>query len=470
MFKAIYYSNASSFNKYRLAANVIQAHDPFNMIVIDSANKTPGTSAEIKNIYTFADIAAIPANRAILSVSTVEKIHWDEAVTYLKVNNITTVEELYNMSMIIVEIPNGGYTDFENKIMSSTVSLNYVEQDEVVKVDLHYAIPYTSHWHLDNIQAACAWDKMAESGANNAEELPCGPAPLSVNPTTCCTKPEVALLDQGVERFHPDLNGMLSGCVLDTETYRYEEDYNWNVLYDNNNIDPVAPSENHGTAMAGVIAANNLNNNYGLSVSQNYIRVQVLKVLYAATSGTATPTPVYGGYSVFIQAINRAVQNPRCAAINMSFGSTVFNVSFADAIQYARLQGRGGKGIPVFASSGNGPCNGGCPAVVNQIKYPAAYDFANAVGASGQTNAKMTWSDFGTKLFVAAPGVAIRTTDRAGTVGYVTSNPSTSTNVDANNTNLATYANFGGTSAAAGIVSSIAACMVAVIQILLQTK
>ena len=86
----------------------------------------------------------------------------------------------------------------------------------------------------------------------------------------------------------------------DSETERFEEDYNWNVLYNNNNIDPVAPSENHGTAMAGVIAANNLNNNYGLSVSQNYIRVQVLKVLYVASAGVATPT--YSGYSVVIQA------------------------------------------------------------------------------------------------------------------------------------------------------------------------
>ena len=458
MFKAIYYSNASSFNKYRLAANVIQAHDPFNMIVINSADKTPGTSAEIKNIYTFEDIDAIPANRAILSVSTIEKSHWDEAVTYLKVNNITTVEELYNMSFIIVEVPNGGYTDFENKIMSSSVSLNYVEQDQVVKVDLHYAIPYSSHWHLDNIQAQCAWDAMATGGAINAEEPSCGEIPFSVTPTTCCTKPEVALLDQGVQRSHPDLHGMLSGCAWDSETETFQEDYNWNVLYNNNNIDPVHPNENHGTGMAGVIAANNLNNNYGLSVSQNYIRVQVLKVLYVAFANNSTP--VYSGVSVYIQAINRAVQNPRCAAINMSFGGSAFQSAFADAIQYARTQGRGGKGIPVFASSGNGPCGGGCPAVINQVKYPAGYEFANAVGASGQTNTKMTWSDFGTKLFVAAPGVALTTTDRTGAVGYSTT--SASTNVDANNTNLAVYTLFGGTSGACGIVSSIAACMVAV--------
>jgi hypothetical protein len=444
MFKAIYYSNSSSFNKYRLAANVIQAHDPFNMIVINSADKTPGTSTEIKNIYTFEDIEAIPANRAILSVSTIEKSHW--------------VEELYNMSFIIVEIPNGGYTDFENKIMSSSVSLNYVEQDQVVKVDLHYAIPYSSHWHLDNIEAQCAWGKMVDGGAINAEEPSCGPAPFSVTPATCCTKPEVALLDQGVQRSHPDLNGMLSGCVLDPETGTYEEDYNWNVLYNNNNIDPTAPSENHGTAMAGIIAANNLNNNYGLSVSQNYIRVQVLRVLYTvATSGTP---PVYTGFTAIIQAINRAVQNPRCAAINMSFGSSATSVPFAEAIQYARTYGREGKGIPVFASAGNGPCNGGCPAVVNQIKYPAMYAYANAVGASGQTNTKMTWSDFGAKLFVAAPGVALLTTDRTGTAGYTTT--STSTNIDVNNTNLATFSGFGGTSGACGIVSSIAACMVAV--------
>jgi len=369
MFKAIYYTTEAIYNKYKFAATVIQAHDPFNMIVIDSADKVPGTTAETKNTFTFADIEVIPANRAILSVSDVEKIYWQEAVDYLKTNRITTVEELFNMSMIIVEIPRGSYTDFENKIMSSSININYIEQDQVVKVDLHYAIPYSSHWHLTNVDAACAWTTMSEYGLSNADETGCiGDIPFDVTMPTCCTKPEVALLDQGVQRFHPDLVGMLSGCVGNSYTPGVQEDYNWNVLYNNDNIDPVTSGENHGTAMAGVIASNNLNNNYGLSVSNNYVRVQVLKVLYAATSGTASPTPTYSGYSAIIQAINRAVQNPRCAAINMSFGGISFYQPFQDAITYARTYGRDGRGIPVFASAGNGPCNGGCAAVVNQIR------------------------------------------------------------------------------------------------------
>lgn len=463
MFKAIYFRTEASYTKYKLATNVIQSHDPFNMIVMDSAEKTPGLTAEIKNTFTFADIESIPNNRAILSISSIEKYHWDEAVTYLKVNNIVTVEELYNMSFIIVEIPKGTYESFEAKINSSAINITYIEQDQLEKVDLHYAIPYSSHWHLGNVDAQCAWDAMSSFGTSNAEEPSCEAVPVSITPSTCCTKPEVALLDQGVQRFHPDLHGMLSGCDWNTnnegETGAFEEDYNWNVVNNNNNIDPTSIYENHGTAMAGVIASNNLNNNYGLSVSQNYVRVQVLKVLYVASAGTASP--VYGGISAYIQGINRAVQNPRCAAINMSFGGNQSYQSFQDAITYARTYGRGGKGIPVFASAGNGPCNGGCAAVVNQIKYPAMYLDANAVGASGSENTKMTWSDFGTKLFVAAPGSAILTTDRTGAAGYTTVIAGTSSNVDANNTNLATYT-ASGTSAACCIVSSIAACMVAV--------
>jgi hypothetical protein len=459
MFKAIYFRTEASYTKYKLATNVIQSHDPFNMIVMDSADKTPGLTTEIKNTFTFADIESIPNNRAILSISKIEKSYWDEAVTYLKVNNIVTVEELYNMSFIIVEIPKGTYESFEYKLMSSSVSFNYIEQDQLEKVDLHYAIPYSSHWHLGNVDAQCAWDAMSSFGTSNAEEPSCEPVPFSITPSTCCTKPEVALLDQGVQRFHPDLHGMLSGCVWDSETSTFEEDYNWNVLYNNNNIDPVSSYENHGTSMAGVIASNNLNNNYGLSVSQNYVRVQVLKVLYVASAGTSNP--VYTGISASIQGINRAVQNPRCAAINMSFGSNQSYQPFQDAITYARTYGRGGKGIPVFAAAGNGSCNGGCAAVVNQIKYPAMYLDANAVGASGTADTKMTWSDFGTKLFVAAPGSAILTTDRTGAAGYTTVIAGTSSNVDANNTNLAVY-NSSGTSVACCIVSSIAACMVAV--------
>lgn len=458
MYKSIFLSDQGAYDAVKRQSVVLQAHDPFNMVVIDDASKLVVDNTKVKNTFTFADLDEIPGNRAILKTYSTNKSSHDAALTWLRLNKIVIVEDLYNMNMIIVEIPRGSYTSFAN-LLTTNLTLDYVEQDFITKVEVNYAIPYTSHWHLNGIQAQCAWDAMAAAGVSNAEEPSCGPTPFTLEALNCCTKPEVALLDQGVQRFHPDLHGMLSGCAWDSEAGYFEEDYNWNVVNNNNNIDPQSPYENHGTAMAGVIAANNLNYNYTLSPAQNYIRVQVLKVLYVASVSSGTP-PVYTGNSATVQGINRAVQNPRCAAINMSFVSSVPHVPVEEAIEYARTQGRAGKGIPVFAAAGNGPCNGGCPAVADQIKYPAAYSYANAVGACGQSYTKMSWSDFGTKLFIAAPGTGIWTTDRTGTVGYSTA--SSSTNADINSTNLATFSGFGGTSAASGIVSSIAACMVAV--------
>jgi len=444
MYLAIYYRTASSYNKYKLAANVIQAHDPFNMIVIDSADKVPGTSSEIKNTFTFADLDQIPGNRAIIKIDISSKSNFDEAVAYFKTNRIPIVFEFYNMSLIVVEIPKGStYAAFETKLGTSTLAIEYMEADFVHIVEPNYQIPYNEHWHLDNIQAQCAWTAMDPYASNTIGPVPTDdPDDTPTNQNTAYNqsyRPEVALLDGGVETWHPDLVGRATTPV------------NWNCLDNNSNVLPINSWDNHGTGMAGVIAANNLNNNYTLSLSNDYIRVQVLKIFYNINS-----VQVYTTIATQLLALSKAMANPRCVAINMSYGGSLFSQAFQDTITYVRTQARNCKGIIAFAATGNS-------SALNPTIYPALYDNVLGIGGSTTTNSKAFFSNTGAFVFAAAPAQQIVTTDRVLANGYTTttsSNPTTQ--YDAYYTNLATYRNFGGTSAACGIASAIAACMVAV--------
>jgi hypothetical protein len=61
------------------------------------------------------------------------------------------------------------------------------------------------------------------------------------------------------------------------------------------------------------------------------------------------------------------MENPNCLAISMSWGGTSARANFENALNIARTQARGGKGIPCFASSGNGYAT-------EFSQYPAAYN------------------------------------------------------------------------------------------------
>jgi len=452
MYKAIYYNSTAIYNKYKLATGVIQAHDPFNMVVLDTADKTPGTSTEIKNTFTFSSLDSIPANKAIIKILSGSESSYDIAVEYLKNQKVTVTDQFYNLGIIVAEIPKGSYSSFESKLSTwlTPYGLQYVELDVVHTIDPNYQIPYSEHWHLGNIQAQCAWDAMDPYAVNTDDPIPVT-APGGITYVGGCNRPEVALLDGGVEINHPDLIGRLSGGCNVNRFGESSTSLNWNCVDNNSSVIPINSFDNHGTAMAGVIAGNNLNYQYSLSASNNYLRVQVLKIMYPITTNQ-----YYTSSTIQILAINKAVANPNCVAINMSFGSTVYSSALADAILYARNVGRDCKGIPLFASAGNYSQS-------NPTIYPALYDGVLPIAASTAGNFKASYSNMGDFLFAAAPGVNIITTDRVGANGYSTTTSSNSTTqYDSYYTNLATYRYFGGTSASCGIASAIAGCMVAV--------
>jgi subtilisin family serine protease len=203
----------------------------------------------------------------------------------------------------------------------------------------------------------------------------------------------VAVVDTGVQASHPDLVGQLVPGR--------------DVL--NNDRKP-SDDNGHGTAVAGVIAATAAN---GIGVAGGCMKCRVMPIKALDADGT-------GYWSVAAQGIIWAA-NHGADVINLSFGGPTGGSTLHDAIAYARS-----KGALVIASAGN---NNSASAF-----YPGAYDNVLGVAASNEMDLRYSWSNYSTSwVDLAAPGCTYTTIKTSA------------------------YHSFCGTSAAAPLLSSVAA-------------
>lgn len=226
----------------------------------------------------------------------------------------------------------------------------------------------------------------------------------------------VALIDHGIELNHPDFAN-ISTVSFDSES----------------GTSPSQVLGNHGTACAGIIGA----------TANNYLGVAGIapNATLMSISNSLAGTP--NSRMKRADAVNFARTNG-AAVINNSWGSAVPYQVIDDAINLAVSSGRGGLGCIVVFASGND--------YQSSISYPSNLPGVIAVGATDRNDLRADFSNYGTGLDIAAPGVGIYTTDRQGTNGY---NSSASPVGDY-------YANFSGTSAAAPHVAAVAALVLSV--------
>jgi hypothetical protein len=222
---------------------------------------------------------------------------------------------------------------------------------------------YPQQWGLQRINAPSAWP-LTEGDPNVV----------------------VAVLDQGVELAHPDLN--LWPISYSTVTHT-------------NNGGPVG---NHGTACAGIIGAR-IDNALGVSGLAGKCRVMAIATNFADTEVAE---------GLYFAADNGA------RVVSMSFGVYPSWMIWDFTIIEAALQYCQDKNVVLVAASGNEN--------QNVCRFPGTDPRTICVGGSnradvrkavGDTSIETFWGAcFGPDVDVVAPCLEIPTTDRLGGAGY----------------------------------------------------
>ncbi|GAA3393101.1 S8 family serine peptidase [Cryptosporangium minutisporangium] len=190
----------------------------------------------------------------------------------------------------------------------------------------------------------------------------------------------VAVLDTGVQGGHPDLAGrVLPGVDLirDVPT----------------STDGTNDTHGHGTHVAGIIAAVS-NNNLGIAGLAPGTKILPVRVLGKDGSGPS---------SAIADGIVRAT-DLGAAILNLSLGSASRSTAISSAVQYALS-----KNVIVVAAAGNFRQSG------NPVFWPASDTGVIGVAATDSTDKDAAFSNTGSYVDIAAPGVGIVSTHLGGT-------------------------------------------------------
>jgi hypothetical protein len=247
----------------------------------------------------------------------------------------------------------------------------------------------------------------------------------------------VGVIDSGVQLDHPDLAG------------RIDPDAVWDAAQDRPGGGPIDPEENHGTAVAGIIAAE-ANTIGGVGVAPG-------ATLGAYHVGFGADLSFAVRNDQFEIAFRHALAD-RMDIVNNSWGATVpFAGGIYDEVEDLARQGRDGLGSIVIFANGNSRAEGEDGGLELQHNVPYVIN----VGAVQNNGVITGYSTPGADLLISAPGGAqtnqaasrpgngIVTTDRTGAEGY---------NKASGAAGDYTFS-FNGTSAATPFVSGVVALM-----------
>lgn len=184
----------------------------------------------------------------------------------------------------------------------------------------------------------------------------------------------VAICDQGIDYYHPDLRNNFSFDLI-----------GYDFVDNDNNPYPDSEDEYHGTHVAGIIAGV-INNYIGMS---GWAQVRLLAVRVLDERGEGNDFDVAEG-------IRWATDNG-ARIINLSLGASSYSSVLKEAVEYAYK-----KGALLIAASGNDG--------TENIFYPARFKEVIACGALDKNSNLAPFSNYGKEQEFAAPGVEILST------------------------------------------------------------
>ena len=278
---------------------------------------------------------------------------------------------------------------------------------------------FEQQWHLKNI---------GQNGGTYGEDINVEPVWRGGHKGQSVL---VAVVDDGLEAQHADLAANFS-------------ELSWNYADFSND-----PSTGvHGTAVAGLVAARDSNGIGGLGVAP---RAQLAGYNLLENYSTINEAD-----AMLRHADQVAVSNNSWGAVDGTGELFRSYQPWREAVQTGATQGRQGKGVIYVWAAGNG---GRMEIDNSNYDGQANNRYVMAVAAVGDDGVRAGYSEQGANLWLAAPsrgysGQGLLTTDRTGERGFNAS----VTHWDVAEKDFTRY--FSGTSAAAPVVSGVAALVV----------
>ncbi|MFC3960224.1 S8 family serine peptidase [Halovivax cerinus] len=276
-------------------------------------------------------------------------------------SDASVVHENSTLGYVAVKVPDDGPSAMDSVIdrLERQPGIEYAERNETWHAFSQPNDPqFGSQYAPQLVNADTAWD--TEMGSMDVT---------------------IAVVDQGVDYTHPDLQARFQG----TEGYDFVDN--------DSDPAPVTNSENHGTHVGGCAAATTDNGDGTAGISNCRL-----------ISGRALGSGGSGSMSDIADAIQWAADQG-ADVVNMSLGGGGASQTGRQAINYAYENGT----LPI-AAAGN---DYGSP-----VSYPAAYDNCVAVSAIDENENIANFSNYGPEINVASPGVDVLAPVPGG--GYTT--------------------------------------------------
>ncbi len=270
-------------------------------------------------------------------------------------------------------------------ILRRHAAVLYAEPDFVIRKT---AVPndpqFAQQWGMNRVQAPKAWDL-----SRGDQGLP------------------VAILDSGIDRSHPDLQGNLwqsptdwPNGIDDDRNGMVDDFHGWDFAYNDNNPSDV---DGHGTRTAGIVGARG-DNRLGVAGINWRTRLVPLRVLDDWGNGFSSNA---------IMALQYAARQ-RVRVALAPWGTYAWSQALHDAVGALR-----GANLLLVASAGNGGRDRLGDDNDRTPVYPASFTHDNVISVTATDSAdrRGNFGNFGRAgVDLGAPGVGIMTTSRGG--GY----------------------------------------------------
>ncbi|MEP6819192.1 MAG: S8 family serine peptidase [bacterium] len=238
-------------------------------------------------------------------------------------------------------------------------------------------------------------------------------APTAWNTTTGNNSVVVGVVDEGIDKLHPDLAANIwinpaeiAGNGIDDDGNGFIDDVNGYNFADNTGT---IPAEDHATHVAGTIGAVG-NNGVGVVGVNWQVRLMSLKFIGGQSGATsdAIRAENYAKQMHDLWISSGGTKGANVRVVNNSWGGGQFSQALLDAIL-----GLNQAGILFVAAAGNDAANTDV-----SPHYPSSYDAPNviSVAATDSSDGLASFSNFGAQtVHLGAPGVSILSTERNNT-------------------------------------------------------